>query len=268
MNKVSEVTEKPRWAGFEHARTWVLNGWEKVQADRALWLGMSGIFLVIAALLYQIPFAGFLVVVMIAPMLLGGALLALDQGALPANSDSPAELAKRPLRQLLAVFNNESHIYTIVVLAILTLGLVVMLRIAEYLLGVGAYYSLTNVIAHRILPPWWWGLTLPIAIALNIALVMGLFFAVHLTLLARREPMVAVHDSFLACWRHASPLAALALMALGVGVVLWLGFLAWAPLGYLLLFTGGVAALAVLVTASYCAYREIFTTTGRTSSSL
>lgn len=265
MNEAPDVapTEKPRWVGFYQGRSWALCGWQRIQGDLPLWLGMASFYLLIAALLNQIPFAGFLLVVMISPILLGSALLALEPGTAAPIAVTPTEQAKRPLRQLLRVFDDESYAYTIVLLSIVTLGLVVILRIAEYLLGVGSHYSLTNVIMHRILPSGWLMLSLLVAIVLNVGLAMGLFFAAHLTVLAKREPLMAVYESFYACMKHGRALAALGGMALLVGIVILIGFHIWSPLGYLLLFTLGTVALAVLVAASHCSFRDIYPSFGR-----
>lgn len=248
-----------RWLEAQRAWAWVLGAWEHARRDLPLWLGMSAIYLVAATLLSFIPFAGFLLIVMLSPMILGSALLALHDGAGEPESNEPVvHWLLRPGRQLLRIFAVEAHAFAIVLLGIVTLGLVVMLLIAEHFLHVGSFQSVVSVIVLRTIPPWWMFISLLIALVLNGALLMGMFYATHRTVLAGRDPMIAVHESFNACADHAAALASLAGIFLLVGLVIAVGFHLSMIAGYLLLFTLGLVALPMLVIASYHSYREIF----------
>jgi hypothetical protein len=247
-------------AHFERGLSWIHAGWQLVRADPPLWLGMSAIYLLLATLFGNIPFAGFLLVVMVSPMLLASVLLTLDTASSDADghSDRATVWIKRPARQLLRVFGNESHVFAIVLLGIVTLGLVVMLRIAEYLLGVGSFAGIMSVIIHRLIPPWWLLISLLLAAILNIALIMGLMYVTHRTVLAGRDPLIGLRDSFTACVEHAGAMTALIGIFVALGLLLMSAFYLSAIVGYLLLYTLGLVALPVLVCASYRSYRDIF----------
>jgi hypothetical protein len=252
------VAGVPARADLDRGWHWVWAGWKQVRSDPPLWLGMSAIYLLLATLLGHIPFAGFLLLVMISPMLLAGALLALHEGRGGADAGGPlSEWVRRPAKQLLRAAD-ESHAFAIVLLCIVTLGLVVTLRITEYFLGVSSVHSVIGAFTHRAGPPVWLLTALLVAAALNIGLLMGLFYAAHRTVLAAREPMLAVHDSFMACAGHAVSLTVLIGVFVGLGVCILGAFYASALFGYLLLYSLGLIALPVLVCASYHSYRAVF----------
>ena len=255
MSQLQGVTGARGRAGFIQGMSWVTCGWQHVQRDVPLWLCMSALYLVGATLLGHIPFAGLLLIVLLSPMVLAGALLALHHGAEAAAN---AGLALRAARQLGRAFANEAHAFAAVLLGILTLGLVVIVGILEHLVGVGSLNSLLAATLQQTLPLSSLLLGVVVAGSLTVLLLMALFFAVHRTILARRDPMVAIADSFGATRRHALALIAFVSAHAIAGVIIALGFRLSPIAGYLLLYTLGLVALPVFVAGSYCGYREAF----------
>lgn len=237
---------------------WGRSGWEQVRGNLPLWIGMSCLYLVPAALLARLPFAGPLLVLLLSPMLLAGVLLAAERGGVRPDKDTAYERwLARPRRALVAALVDEVHIYPAILLGIITLGLVVLLFIVEHLFGFGSFSGVFGPAARN--APWWAiALGLVGAVILHALLAMGLLYAVHRTVLAGRDPIAAVGDSLAACTRH--PAAALALVALYAipYLAIVLAFSLSALLGYLLLFTVGVFALPIFVAASLVSYRDLF----------
>lgn len=259
-----------------HARvgfTWINCGWHMVRHDRELWLGMAVIYLLLAYLLRLIPFMGDLVLVLLTPLLLAGALLtarareARHAGIAPPGSAPAAgapwrryldDYLRLPARHLFQIFRHEDKIVAAVLVAILTLGLVMLAKIAEYLLVGGSALAGLNPaeLAAAARPATLLGLL--VATTLYVALTMGLFYLVPLTMLGDMPPMAAIAESFSACVRNALPLALFttaffllyALIAAAFGLAHWLG--------YLLVFSLGPVALSVFVAGVYCSYKNLY----------
>ena len=80
-------------ADLRHGWSWVLDGLRALKKDVRLWIGMGLVFMLIAIVLKLIPFIGLLLLVLISPMLLAGALQTaddLDHGSRPATRRGPA----------------------------------------------------------------------------------------------------------------------------------------------------------------------------------
>jgi hypothetical protein len=241
-------------AEWNRGRAWVRRGWEQYRRHPSFWAGAAFLYLFSIALIVRIPFAGFLIAVMLSPIVLAGVLLGLQRGlAIPAVEDKQRWLVQ-PARLLTTAFRGESHVYAVVLLGIVTLGVMVLVKIGEYLIGVG---SVATLISTGAAVPWWW--LVPgalLVLALNVALWMGLFYAPHRTVLASSDPMQAVHESFVACRLHARAHAVyLLVLAVPYLLVAW-AFGVSAVLGYLLWFSVGIVVLPVFVLASYESYRD------------
>lgn len=239
---------------------WGRCGWDEVRRDVPRWVGMSCLYLVPAALLARLPFAGPLLVLLLSPMMAAGVLLAAERGdtARAGKGSHYERWAAGPGRALLAALVDEKRVYPAVLLGIITLGLVVLMFIVEHLFGFGSAKGLLSASARNAAPLWSIVLGLAGAAILHVLLAMGLFFAVHRTMLAGRDPMTAMSDSFTACTQQ--PVALLALGGLFAlpYLLIALAFSVSAILGYLLLFTLGVFALPAFIAASLCSYREVF----------
>jgi hypothetical protein len=244
---------------FERGLGWVRVGWHMFQQDSAFWLSVSLMYLTVVALLGVLPFAGFLLAVMLTPMMLAGVLLGLQQGIdLAPGASAFHRYVAAPVRLLTRAFVNESHVYAIVLLGIVSLGLVMLVRIAEYLLGVGALGNLFSTSAGAAVS-WPWRLIGGLLVLLlNVALFMALFYAVHRTVLGGRDVMQAIHESFGASRRYA--LSHLVYL-LGFGTAyaaMGAAFSVSMALGYLVWFALGAMLVPVFLHASYRSYHESF----------
>ena len=242
----------------QQALRWIGCGWRLLQSSLPLWIGMSFLYLVLAVLLEVIPFAGHLLLVLLSPMLLAGALYALPTASAATRPAAPAEFVTVPARQLLQAFSTEARVYPAVLMGIMVVGLVVAIAIVQYLIGAGSLTSewtaarrgvaqLVSAVFHLVASG-----------VLYALLIMALFYAVHRVVYGHRAPMAAIADSFVASRRNAAALATLVLVFL-IPYVLVAGAFQVTPwLGYVAVFSIGLVALPLLVLASYCSYRDIF----------
>lgn len=257
-NQTGHVATK---SGYLQAIRWIRCAWQLLQQTPSLWLGMAAIYLALGALLEAIPFAGHLLVALLSPMLLAGALYALpphgDDAPAPGAS-APERYLHTPARQLLQAFATEARIYPTVLMGIMVVGLVVVLAIAQYFVGTGSLTAEWAAARHGVVQTASAILRLVASGVLHAILFMALFYAVHRTVYARRDPMMAIADSFAACKQQASSLLMLALLFLLPYIVIGGAFQAAPWLGYVAVFSVGLVALPLLVLASYCSYRDIF----------
>jgi len=255
----------PAKAALAQGWRWINDAWQTLGQQRPLWLGMSGIYLVAAALLEAVPFVGHLVVVLFSPMLLAGALLALREppagdvrAANAASSPNALEHARTAVRQLLGAFATESRIYAAVLMGIVVLGVVVIVAIGHYFIGAGSISGGWSAARHGTTSPALLLARMLAATVLDVLLLMGLLYAVHRSVFAWREPMSAISDSFRACLRHPLPIA----VFVGAFVLPYIAiagaFRASFWLGYVVLFTLGAVLLPLFVLASYNSYRDLF----------
>lgn len=237
---------------------WARMGFEQVRREPTRWLPMSTWYLVPAVVLGQIPFAGPLLVVLLSPLLWASALLALAEPS-KADPGTPKERwMTQPLHELGRAFSDAAHVYPLVLLAIVTLGLLVTVFIVEHVFGIGSLSALRNASTVSVIPSISILAGLIVAGLLHVALFMALFYAVHRVLFAKRDPLNAMEDSFGACWRHGWAIAGLALAYLVPYVAVVTAFSLSRAFGYFLLLTIGLVALPAFVIASYRSYGEVF----------
>ena len=244
--------------GYLQAIGWLRGGWMLLQRSPPLWFGMAGIYLVLAVLLESIPFAGHLLLILLTPLLLAGALYALPDGGVSGTPSVADRYLRTPARQLLQVFAVETRIYPAVLMAIVTVGLVVLIAIGQYFIGAGSVSAEWAAARHGVTQTASMVVRLLVTTALFVVLFMALFYALPRTVYAHRDPLSAISDSFSACKRHALPLLFLALVFLVPYVAIAAGFRGSIWLGMLLLFTLGVVSLPLLVLTAYCSYRDVF----------
>lgn len=254
----SESEQVSKGGQVRQALRWIECGWRLLQQSLPLWIGMSFLYLMLAALLEAIPFAGHLLLVLLSPMLLAGALYALPAAPAANDNGSRARFVAAPARQLMQAFATEARVYPNVLMGILVVGFVVAIAIAQYLIGAGSvtaeWAAARHGAAHTISAV----LRLAASGVLYALLIMALFYATHRVVYGHREPMTAIADSFAAARRHAGALATLVLVFLVPYITVAGAFQAAPWLGYIALFSVGVVALPLLVLASYCSYREVF----------
>lgn len=252
----------PRSSALAQAREWFGCAHALFGRDRVLWLGMAALYLLLGLALRRIPFVGTMVIVLVSPLLLAGALLAAhDLHARPGRPQARwQQWPAQAVRALLQALANEAAMYPALLASIVTLGLVLMATAIEYLLTGGSLLS--GLAAGSLagpLKPWTFAAIVLVA-GLYVVLGMALCFLIPLTVLGGHPVLGAVATGFRACVRHA---AAIGLFAIGfvvlagaLSVVFMLPGGAW--LGYVLLFTAGLLALPLFVAGLYCSYRTIF----------
>lgn len=243
---------------FSTGIRWARIGWEATRRDVPFWIGMSALYLIPAALLLRLPFAGPLLVVLLSPMLLAGALLAAERHRHTATGTPVDQWLKRPFEKLTAALTDPAHVYPAVLMGIVTLGLVVVVFIIEHLVGLTSLNSLRSAASLGAVPAASLLLGVLVAGLLQVLLLMALFYAVHRTTFAGRDPLTAMGESFHACWRHPWAITGLAGVYALPYLLIVAGFGISALLGYILLLTVGLACLPAFVLASYVSYRQIF----------
>ncbi len=243
---------------FSTGVRWARSGWDETRRNVPLWVGMSALYLIPAALLLRLPFAGPLLVVLLSPMLLAGALLTAERHKNTTTGAPVDQWLKRPFERLTSALTDTAYVYPAVLMGIVTLGLVVVVFIVEHLVGLTSLSALRSAATLGAVQAVSVLVGVLVAGLLQVLLLMALFYAVHRTTFAGRDPLSAMGESFRACWRHPWAITGLTgVYALPYLVILG-GFSISALLGYALLFTVGLACLPAFVLASYSSYRQLF----------
>ena len=256
---------------------WLTNGWRLFRKAPVLWLSISFVYLAIAMLLEQIPFIGWLILVLLSPVFLYGTLpiakgLAEDNLAANAVPASPTDnrtqawvrylrdLVTRAARQLFSGFKKEDELLPMMVISTLLLGGVVVVRILAQLFKVGGA-ALPAMLAGSVGPQVWLPalLGLIVVLLLEALLLMAFVYTVPLLLFRRTYPLPAIESSFSAAVNNFGA------FALFVGVFLVLGelsrllffFLSF-PFDYLAFLLIGLVALPLLISALYASYADLF----------
>lgn len=253
--------------------SWVVAGWATLRRDIPAWAGMGFIFMLIAILLKLIPFIGLLLLVLLAPMLLGGALHAAstaeDMKLRAAASDKSAA-APLPRRLLLAlqtaagrlfyIFADEEKIIHFMVISTLTLGMVVIINILAMLLKIDGS-ALSAMAAGSVGPRIWvpaligWVLVM----LLQVLLIMAVLYVVPLILFRKDPPLIAIEKSFHACKRYLLALSVFAVpFILANMFITYFFFLLPFPADYLAAFLIGWVAAPLFVTSLYRSYQDVF----------
>lgn len=236
-------------------------GWQLVQKEKSIWFRMSALYLAFALLIKLIPFMGDLLLILITPVLLAGVVWGVAQG-----NYSPAEFTPtsgrflvpmlfqyfiaQPAHELMRIFNEEDKVFGAVLLGIIALGLVMLVRIVGYLLIGGTI--LTGLTATQFgVPQITTLIGMLVVILMYVALAMGLFFSVPLTVLGNRQPLAAISESFSSFRHNIVPLLTLSLPFLILYFVIWAIFIRHTGLGILLVITVGFLALPLFVASIY-----------------
>ncbi len=254
-------------AGLGQGKTWIACGRRMVLEQKSLWYGMTAVYFVLGFLLKLIPFMGDLLLILITPMLLAGVVWgrAQEQRMEPAtkpDSSSPIQAQfqtwmAQPAQELLRIFTQEDKMFAAVLLGIVTLGLMMLVKIIGYLLVGGSMVS--GLAASQIgMAQITLLLGMGLVAVLSVLLAMGLLYSVPLTILANRQPLAAISESFSTCRENAKSLLALVVPFFLVYLVIMVAFAKSHWLGYLLLFSVGVLALPVFIAAVYCSYLALY----------
>jgi hypothetical protein len=244
------------------AFAWMREGWDRLHREPARWVGMTLVFFAIAMALKRIPFLGNFVLVLISPIMLAGALLAVRANAAIATPQDAKQwfhvLTLDGARELFQVFRREDHAFAIVIVCIVTLGLVVLVNIPELLITGGSIVS--GLAGVSLVGPLRPGMIVGIVfvIALYLLLSMALIYVVPLTLFGNRQPVPAVAESFRTCIAHRMALAVFVAPFVAINLVIMIAFNVENWVGYLLLLSLGVATLPVFVIGLNASYRTLF----------
>lgn len=262
---------------MRRGRDWLVQGWALFRAAPVLWLGLSFTYLVIAMLLEQIPFIGWLILVLLSPMFLFGTLSvaekltdhplpAEEQPAAPAWSDLRAvgryvrDVLLRSLRRLFSGFTREDELLPMMVISTLLLGGVVVIRILAQLFKVGGH-ALPAMLAGTVGPTVWVTalIGLVVILVLEVLLIMAFLYTVPLLLFRREYPLPAIESSFSAALGNFGAFALFAGAFLVLGELSRLLFFFFAfPLDYLVFLIIGLVALPILIGALHASYRDLF----------
>jgi hypothetical protein len=253
--------------GISRGMAWIAQGHQAVQKHKSLWFGMTAVYFMLGFLLKLIPFMGDLLLILITPMLLAGVAWGRAQAnhaGLPRDanrtpSSIPALLQAwviQPAQELVRIFTDEDKIFGAVLLGIVTLGLVMLVKITGYLLIGGSMVS--GLTAGQLNAPQMTTLLGMLVVAiLYLILAMALFYSVPLTVLGKREPLVAIAESFSTCRKNPVALLTLCTPFIIIYLMLMAVFARYHWLGYLLVISAGFIALPVFVASAYCSYQSL-----------
>ena len=253
--------------GLGQGKAWIACGLRLVREQKSLWYGMTLVYLVLGFVLKLIPFMGDLLLILITPMLLASIVWGRAQHnhTEPASKPEPAPSAQalfqtwvaQPAQELMRIFNHEDKMFAAILLGIVTLGLAMLVKIVGYLLVGGS--MLSGLAASQMGTAQITTLLgMALVALLSVLLAMGLFYSVPLTVLANRQPLAAISESFSACRENAVALLTLTLPFFLVYLLIMVAFAKSHWLGYLLLFSAGALVLPVFVAAVYCSYLILY----------
>ena len=254
-------------AGMNQAKTWIACGRRMVLEQIPLWYGMTLVYLVLGFVVKLIPFMGDLLLILITPMLLAGAVWGRAQeGRIepapkpPSTSPTRALLQAwiaQPAQELMRVFTQEEKVFGAVLLGIVTLGFAMIVKIIGYLLVGGSMLSglaASDIVTTQITTLLGMGLVA----GLSVLLAMGLLYSVPLTVLGNRQPLDAIFESFTVCRAHTRSLLVLVVPFLLIYLIILVTFAKSHWLGYLLTISVGFLALPVFIAAVYCSYQTLY----------
>ena len=236
---------EPRSVDVSAGMNWYSCGWQLFKKAPAMWLVMMIIMLVIGIVLAIIPLVGQLALMLIAPALGGGfysAVRSADQGG-PVEPMMLFEGLRDPARR--------NSLLTLGAL-VLAAGIVSILLVMASLTG-GAMGGMMMGGG----PPMETGmhvgmgfgslLGLLLIVAVELLVMMGMFYAVPLVMLHGAAPVDAVKASFRACFKNLLPLLVFGV----INVVLMIIAVIPAGLGLLIV-------IPVTLCAVYCSCKDVF----------
>lgn len=270
MVRANQVPAKNGWG-------WVKHGMLLFRKEPVLWLSMAFVYLAMAILLSQIPFIGWLILVLFTPLCMLGALpvaQAQDGPGLPANTvpTPPAARAFRPwvdylrdllaraARRLLNGFAEEDKLLPIMVISTLLLGGVVVINILAQLLKVGGA-ALPAMLAGSVGPSVWITALIGLVVVLGLEslLLMAFLYTVPLILFRREHPLPSIELSFTGALNNLGAFAVfISVFAVASEVVRVLFLLFVFPFDYLTVLLAGLVALPVFIAGLNASYQDLF----------
>ena len=271
MVRANQVPAKNGWG-------WVKHGMLLFRKEPVLWLSMAFVYLAMAILLSQIPFIGWLILVLFTPLCMLGALpvaQAQDGPGLPANTvptpptarafrpwvDYLRDLLARAARRLLNGFAEEDKLLPIMVISTLLLGGVVVINILAQLLKVGGA-ALPAMLAGSVGPSVWITALIGLVVVLGLEslLLMAFLYTVPLILFRREHPLPSIELSFTGALNNLGAFAVfISVFAVASEVVRVLFLLFVFPFDYLTVLLAGLVALPVFIAGLNASYQDLFT---------
>lgn len=256
---------------------WIKQGMLLFGREPVLWLAMAFVYLSMAILLSLIPFIGWLILVLITPLCVLGALplaQARDGLGLPADTvpplDTPAsrpwlhylrDLLTRAARRLFSGFREEDRLLPIMVISTLLLGGVVVIKILAQLLKIGGA-TLPAILAGSVGPSVWITalIGLLVVLCLEALLLMLFLYTVPLILFRRQHPLPSIELSFDGARNSLGAFAIfIGVFAAAGESVRVLFLLLRFPFDYLVVVLAGLVLLPVFIAGLYASYRDLFT---------
>lgn len=256
--------------------SWITEGWQLILYQKSIWIRMSAVYLVFALLMKLIPFMGDLLLILITPVLLAGVVWGVAQGNYSREELEPTGgrflvpvlfqiFIAQPMWELMRIFKEEEKVFGAALLGIISLGLVMLIRIAGYLLIGGS--MLTGLSATQFgVPQITMLVGMLVVILVYMALAMGLFFSVPLTVLGNRQPLAAVSESFSTFRHNAIPLLTLSLPFVILYFIIWAVLSSHTWLGFVLVITAGLLALPLFVASVYRSFVALYPLNHRSQS--
>ena len=270
MVRANLVSAKNGWG-------WIKQGMLLFGREPMLWLAMAFVYLSMAILLSLIPFIGWLILVLITPLCMLGALplaQARDGLGLPADTvpplDTPAsrpwlhysrDLLTRAARRLFSGFREDDGLTPVMVVSTLLLGGVVVIKILAQLLKVGGA-TLPAILAGSVGPSVWITalIGLVVVLSLEALLLMAFLYTVPLILFRREHPLPAIELSFDGARNNLGAFAIfIGVFAAAGESVRVLFLLLRFPFDYLGVVIAGLVLLPVFIAGLYASYRDLFT---------
>jgi hypothetical protein len=205
---------------------------------------------------------GGLVLVLISPWLLAGALAGAHEPAAPPAAGLKGwldALFTAPARRFALPVRDEHRLAALAISCVLVFGFALLIRIMEELVLKGGSMA-TGLAATGLAPPMGTGFLIATAIVgvTYVALLMAVFFLVPLVLFGRRAPMDAMVESFQTCLRNAGAW----FLLIGIFFVPYAAIVfayAWIPwTGVVLTLTLGFLLLPLFVATSYVSFQSLF----------
>ncbi len=274
-----QANRVPARRGWE----WVLQGYALFRKEPTLWLAMAFVYLAIAILLSQIPFIGWLILILLTPLFLVGALPMAETLAgpgLPADALPPTPAARnfrerstwrdwtfymrdlftRAARRLLHGLSSEEKLMPLMVVSTLLLGGTVAISILAQLLKVGGT-AVQAVLTGSIAPMAVFSVLigLLIVLAFEALLLMAFSYVVPLILFRGEHPLPAIESSFSAALNNYGAFGVfVTVFALAGEFTRAVYRTLFFPFDYLAVLASGLVLLPILAAGLYASYLDLY----------
>jgi hypothetical protein len=250
-------------------RAWAECGWRIFRQDLRHWWMMTALYLLMVLLLQWIPFVGPLILAFFTPILAMGAMATLrlrrihtqhGAGAVQMTTGGISAKLKaifiQPAKDLFLFFTLPNRMIDALVLAMLSLGVVIILEITAHLLKGGSFIAAFTA-GVGWLQKMEMLVSATIVTLLYFVALLGLIYAVPLMALHQYPPFPAIRLSFQASSKNIMPLSLFCCIAL-LPLAIAGGFPKIAgDLGYSIQIIVWSVLIPIFLAGCYCSYREV-----------